>query len=695
MTDTARTAPTTYAYYTDFEGAAAPDLGPTHDGSGPTTCALYEFHKSIELPSTVDYGSLIVPLPTGGIHNSSNLISPVLQYLGNLTTVEQQMGYNTLSSCVPLISPTPLPPVCVSTSVSVTTISSCLPGSENFTCLQTPISQVISKTVPVPAAASSTTYTIPGPAFSSATKAATVAVSHTSARSLTTLTAPATYTTVGGNPPVPDQLPPDTTSIPPYMPTPTLPIDSNPPPPPPGHESSSKGNPDPSSQTQIPPQPQPQPDTTPGPSGNSNPGPQNPGQGNSVTSPSPGWSGTTGGQGPQPGGSTPQNSLSVLIPAVISAALPGLSPSTSVQGGGGDHAVGGSGPPTTISLLPGGSSIVIDGSTQPIATPSGAPGALPVVAIGSSTYTQGPSGLVIGTQTLQPGNAITISASPNPTSTGNVVIGSATLGATAIGHGVVVLGGQTLTPGGSTHTINGQVVSAVNNGAGVGVVVGTGTAASTEIVGNALTTPAAGSPTQVGKVTIGSTTVDATEVGSAVIIGSQTLTAGSSAQTINGQVVSIVSNNGGLAIVVGTGAAASTEPFSGTITSPESSNPTLTGRVVIGSVTVDATEIGSVVIIGSQTLTAGGPAQTIDGQLVSAVNNGQAVAVGTGAAATTEVIASTRTSGKSTASRTASVTSASAPGPSGGSQTGAAGRPEEIGWIAALVLGMGLAVVMM
>ena len=161
--------------------------------------------------------------------------------------------------------------------------------------------------------------------------------------------------------------------------------------------------------------------------------------------------------------------------------------------------------------------------------------------------------------------------------------------------GAVVIGSNTLSAGGPAQTINGQIVS---NGAS-GLVIG----ASTTIA-------ASGSG---AVLTLGSSVVTATGLpgeSGVVVIDGNTLSAGSSAQTINGQIVS----NGASGLVVG---GSTTIALSGSTSPAPAEGATV---LTIGGSKVTAAQVagqtGEVIIDGT-TLSAGGAGATIAGQVVS------------------------------------------------------------------------------
>lgn len=199
------------------------------------------------------------------------------------------------------------------------------------------------------------------------------------------------------------------------------------------------------------------------------------------------------------------------------------------------------------TLVAGGSAFSTNGNFYSVG-PSGslvagtlAPGAnqLPALTFGNSVYTaNSASQFVIGSQTLDPGQQITISGTPVSlaSSSNIVVIGSSTKSLEAATPTVppalltfdgstytadkasqFVIGSQTLTPGGVI-TVSGTVISEAPSGSGL-VLIG----ASTQVLGHP---PTVGAPTTAAIMTFGGQTYTADASGNFVISG-QTLRPGS------------------------------------------------------------------------------------------------------------------------------------------------------------------------
>ena len=282
---------------------------------------------------------------------------------------------------------------------------------------------------------------------------------------------------------------------------------------------------------------------------------------------------------------------------------------------------------TPISLAAGASQAIVSGSTVAIypagITPAPGVGYVPALTFAGSTYSANSLGqFVIGEQTLSPGAAITVSGTQiSLAAAGNAaVIGSSTEllalnGArtaamlsfdgstfTADTSSEFVIGGQTLTPGGSIE-VSGTPIS--YPAGATAVIIGTRT-----------------SPLSFGTITSG--------VRPIITFDGSTYTADASSDfTINGQTLKPGGNidvsgtpisypSAGTAVVIGT----STEPFSfATVTTAD--NPTITFD---GSTyTADAS---SDFVIDGQTLAPGGVI-TINGTPISYAAAGTDVVIGT------------------------------------------------------------------
>ncbi|TKA72545.1 hypothetical protein B0A49_07117 [Cryomyces minteri] len=228
----------------------------------------------------------------------------------------------------------------------------------------------------------------------------------------------------------------------------------------------------------------------------------------------------------------------------------------------------------------------------------------PVVVIGLSTITVGLSSpLVVGSQTVYPGApAITISGTPpTPTIPGPAPV--LTYDGTAFTANPApqyVVGGQTLVPGGPAITVSGTPVSLPAQP--TAIVVG----GITQSLGPP---PASPSPLTVGGLTITPNSAQA------YIIGSQTLEAGAPAIVVSGTSVSLAP--GATAVVVG-GTTSHLGPQAQITKSPVGSNPQ---AITVGGSTITINSASNFVV-GSQTLSVGGPGITVSGTTLSLGRSG-------------------------------------------------------------------------
>jgi len=246
----------------------------------------------------------------------------------------------------------------------------------------------------------------------------------------------------------------------------------------------------------------------------------------------------------------------------------------------------------------------------------GCPGPnLPTVA-GNPIATVAGGGIVVGSNTITAGGVAAtfggtgISVLPGG---GVVIVGSSTVALpvaprpplpTLAGqpiqtapNGAVVIGGNTVTPGGAPITVGGTTFSVPVNGGGI------------IVNGNTMTvppTPAASSPT------VGGQQVQAGPNG-AVVIGTDVIFAGGSAATISGTVISALT--GGSSIIVNGN------------TIPLALAPAATPPPVVAGQTVQTGPNGAVVV-GGTTLSAGGPAATISGTVISVLPSGGGLVAG-------------------------------------------------------------------
>ena len=278
------------------------------------------------------------------------------------------------------------------------------------------------------------------------------------------------------------------------------------------------------------------------------------------------------------------------------------------------------GAPTTIDQTPvsidrGGTLAVgsIIGQVSPVPAPLAA-----VVTIGSNTYAVSSGNpLVIGSSTISVGGPVaTVSGQAVSLDPQGIVVGSSIVAypaapsrgenaAVTIGGNIytassgrpLVIGSSTLSAGGLVETIDGQRVSV-----GVdGVIIDSST-----IAYSSAAVPVGGDGTVI---TIGGHTYRVSS-GVPLVIGSTTLSEGGPSVTIDGQRVSIRPQG----VVIGS----TTEAYAAS--GPHSELPQ--AAVTLGSQDYTALESSGKVVLGSITLTNGGPAQTISGQIFSAAPSG-------------------------------------------------------------------------
>ena len=278
---------------------------------------------------------------------------------------------------------------------------------------------------------------------------------------------------------------------------------------------------------------------------------------------------------------------------------------------------------TTLQDAGGILASVLANSGKQAASPSPTPD--PNQAPDPAAHTNGGGG---GGNSPDPAPAQTgsIPAGNNP-SPGNgtvkVTLGSQTITAhpAADTTGAVVVGSNTLVPGGSAASINGHSVSLGSSGK-------LSVDGSSAVVVPIQTDSAGGAGKTVAAVTLGSQVFTASRAAAssrAVVIGSQTLQAGGSGVTIDGHSVSL-GRNGRVAVDGSSAGVVNLHPAPQTTVSLAGLSGTL-AAVTLGSQTVYAKETvapdgKTEAVVGSQTLTVGGSAATVSGHLVSAGSSG-------------------------------------------------------------------------
>ncbi|KAI9700943.1 MAG: hypothetical protein M1820_006588 [Bogoriella megaspora] len=252
--------------------------------------------------------------------------------------------------------------------------------------------------------------------------------------------------------------------------------------------------------------------------------------------------------------------------------------SAGVNVGGNEVAFSSSYPSATVEIggqkytVSAGKPLVIGGS---MISPNG-----PAATIAGQAVSLGSDGVQVDGQTTP----FTQDASNDPGAI--VTIGDQIY--TAQWDRPLVVGSATLTAGGSAAVVSGRTISMANSG----------------IVINGHTEGFSSTATPTAVFTLGSSLVTATP-GQPLVVGTETLTAGGSAAVVSGQTISMA--NSGIVIN------GNTEVFS--------SAPATRAVFTLGSSLVTATP-GQPLVIGTETLTAGGSALTTSGETISLGSSG-------------------------------------------------------------------------
>ncbi|KAL9080632.1 MAG: hypothetical protein Q9157_000608, partial [Trypethelium eluteriae] len=172
----------------------------------------------------------------------------------------------------------------------------------------------------------------------------------------------------------------------------------------------------------------------------------------------------------------------------------------------------------------------------------------------------------------------------------------------------VVVGTNTLSPGGAAAVIHGQTMSAASSG-----IVMDGSTESYSAQGSSVTEASELAHRVI--LTVGDKPVTASEENDAFVVSGSTLRVGNSPVTIEGAAISVGSSG----VVVG----ANSLPFEALGLAPPTADELKSGQTTVktGSSSYQISEAPNgqyVVLDGSITLSAGGPATMIDGQMVSA-----------------------------------------------------------------------------
>lgn len=284
---------------------------------------------------------------------------------------------------------------------------------------------------------------------------------------------------------------------------------------------------------------------------------------------------------------------------------------------------------TTYSLSPSGSNVEIDGQPTHISTIQVPPA---TIIIGEVTGKPKSSGAyyLVADQTLSPGgSAIEISGVTYslPISGANIVINGATsiMSLTDIPTAsAVVFGSATAVPllaGG--YIVGTQVLSP-----GGSAIEVSGTTYSLPIPGNTVIID--GQPTPVKAfgydpvITIGSQAYSAVAASvTPLVFASQTLFPGGSGITISGTIYSLPPSATGEVVINGKTASLSAAASAG-------------GVLAFGSQQLSFTPLKSGIVVASQTLYPGGPAITVDGQMLSLPTGGGSLVIMSGTRTTTE-----------------------------------------------------------
>ena len=190
--------------------------------------------------------------------------------------------------------------------------------------------------------------------------------------------------------------------------------------------------------------------------------------------------------------------------------------------------------------------------------------------------------------------------------------------------GGIVIGGDTYGPGESA-VIGGTPISVGANN----LFVGTGAGAYSV----SLPTPATGTYASHGAITVGGTTIPFNSDREGIIVDGSLLSEGA-VTTIAGIPVSY----GASGLVIGTGAAASTVPVTDAMAAGAAAAAALTPIATVAGQVLSAnpSDPDEIVLPDGQTLSAGGPAATVDGSRISVGPDGELIVAGSTA---TETIA--------------------------------------------------------
>lgn len=302
--------------------------------------------------------------------------------------------------------------------------------------------------------------------------------------------------------------------------------------------------------------------------------------------------------------------------------------------------------PQSVTVVLGSSTLIASQQSGAIILGSATltAGQSAVTTIAGQTVSAVSSAVIVGSQTISFGTTpVTKTATPAIifTLSGETV--------TAVPSGsYVVVGSATLSAGGPATTIsNGQVISAASGG----IVYGSSTVPLAPAV------PTGGS-VQATTLTVGGHTYTAALQSGSLVIGSSTLQPGAPGITTNGATISAYSGG----VIIGT----STVSYAAQSGQPA---PKESVALTEGSQTLTAVAQSGVVVVGSATLSVGGPAATVSGQFVSAASGAVIVGSSTVALSGEGGLSTSHTAGGS------NTRSQSATGTSSGGRASSSGDP--------------------
>ncbi|KAI9708376.1 MAG: hypothetical protein M1820_004080 [Bogoriella megaspora] len=269
-----------------------------------------------------------------------------------------------------------------------------------------------------------------------------------------------------------------------------------------------------------------------------------------------------------------------------------------------------------------------------VADPANPGGAI----IDNQHVAQGQTAVIAGTPISVGPNGVVVSSGPtialSPSDSDASAVAKVTMGSMAItafqSAGNAIVGSQTLSLGGPAATISGATFSVGPSGVVVQQSGSVSSAAFSDIA------QASGIPSGA-VISIGTMPLTAIDSAGTVVLGSKTLSVGGQDVTLLGETISVAPDG----IVIGTSGVSSTHAFS-SIANAASSGAAAAATEVEASFTVDghvytayevAGQTGVAVVLGPGgtpiTLTEGGPASTISGEVISLGFDGVEIRSGT------------------------------------------------------------------